>query len=932
MRAVQAHLLRYPDDAGAMVLASGVLNGQGRVDEAVTMLDSAARLSAEEGWKWRQRAASMLTRAQRWQEAIDRLESLLEERGELDDVRHELVAILNRRGFRFDANEHVRKLCRQGRASADELRGLMFPARSFAGLTEKPSVEDVERNRTLGELNVARAMYGEGDVKDASRVLETSRLVAQRHPEAMAFYGQMLIESQRYEVFDDWLGRVPPESQRYPGYWMALGGWAMRQREFDRAVGQFAEAVLREPGDLATTDRIRQALSAGGHRSESERFRARGVLIDRSRTITRQLFSGAAFDPAAIDELSRLLTDAGRPLEALAWYRIALMKMGSPAGAVRQLDQALAMAEQDGFERDNRQKVLCGIDVTRFPSDVRIADFRRTDATINDQPAEQPRDAAVEPAFADIAPQVGLEFTYYNAPTQRRREFRLHEQLGAGVACIDYDLDGHVDIYLGQASADPPEGLGTRPNLLARSLGDRLIAVTEFANCDDRGFTFGITAGDWNQDGFPDLVVGNLMQNTLLINQGDGTFAEQSGDHVWQQPRFTTSLAMGDVDGDALPDLVEVNYVDDPRVYDPIRYNPDGTPVRLPAPLDFRPSHDRLFLSVGDGSLAGQSIDGDGQVAPATGLGVVLTDLDGDRRNEIFVANDRLANHLWQRAVAGADEDGQWQNMAAVRGVAFGANGTPQGCMGIAVADFDFNGRPDLHVTNFEKEWNNQYMQDQVGVFDDMVVASGLDQPTYERLGFGVQALDYDNNGGEDLVIGNGHVEDYSREGRAFRMPTMVFSSEQSRFVAKEVGGDPAYWQSGHLSRALATCDWNNDGRVDFVVSDLLEPVALLENRTPTPYHWLQIQLVGTTAERDAIGASIQLSMGDRSLTKVVSSGDGYMCRNQPLVCCGLGEHQVVTQLEVHWPDGVVQRFENVAVDRRLVIVQSHGDLFELAR
>ncbi|WP_372897599.1 tetratricopeptide repeat protein, partial [Stieleria sp.] len=316
MQTVQTHLLRHPEDANAMVLASGLFNRLGQVDDAVAMLDSAAELSIDDGWKWRQRAASMLADAGRWQEAIDRLEALLDEQPDLENVRHELVAILNRRGFRFDANEHVRLLCRRGKANADELRGLMFPARSFVGLTEKPSVENVEQNRLLGELNVARAMYGEGDVKAASQLLETSRLVARRNPAAMAFYGQLLIESQRFDAFKDWLGRVEPGSQRYPGYWMALGGWAMRQREFDLAVGQFAEAVLREPGDLAATDRIRQALSAGGHGVEAERFRARGVLIDRMMTITRQLFSGAGMEPAAVDELSRVLTEVGRPLEA----------------------------------------------------------------------------------------------------------------------------------------------------------------------------------------------------------------------------------------------------------------------------------------------------------------------------------------------------------------------------------------------------------------------------------------------------------------------------------------------------------------------------------------------------------------------------------------------------------------------------------------
>ncbi|QDV47038.1 ASPIC and UnbV [Stieleria neptunia] len=929
MQAVQSHLLRYPDDSNAMVLASGLFNRLGQVDDAVAMLDSAAELSADDGWKWRQRAATMLSQAGRWGEAIARLEGLLQEQPELDDVRHALVAVLNQRGFRFDANEHVRRLSRTGNATLDELRGLIFPARSFTGMAEKPKVEDVEQHRVDGEMNVARAMYGEGDVRDASQVLRISRLLAQHHPAAMAFYGQLLIESQQFDAFQQWLGDVDQASHRYPAYWLALGGWAMRQRQFDLAAGQFGQAILREPGDLAATDRMAQALSAGGHLDDYERFRQRGVLIDRLMRVTRKLLTGK-IDPAAIDQISKLLNESGRPIEALGWYRIALQNMGSPANGLRQLNQALAMADDETFQRNNRALVLCGVDLDRFPSDVEGVALKTVMPNATPSPAEPSTVQSHDPVFANVASQVGLEFTYYNAPQQRPRELRLFEQFGAGVACIDYDLDGNVDFYLGQASSDPPHGRGTRPNMLSRSLGDRFVDVTASAQCDDRGYTCGITAGDWNQDGFPDLVIANLMGNTLLINRGDGTFVPHAGDSVWDEPLYTTSLAIGDVSGDHLPDLVEVNYVDDASVFDPIKYKADGTPVRLPAPLDFRPSRDRLFLSAGDGTMAGQWIDESGQVEPGTGLGVILTDLDGAPGNEILIVNDHLANHLWQRGVADVGRSNVWHDTAAAKGLAFGARGTPLGCMGVAVGDFDQNGRPDLHVTNFEREWNNQFMQDQSGFFDDLVVAFGLDQPTFKMLGFGVQAFDYDNNTKDDLVIGNGHIDDYSAEGRAFEMPTLVFALDQSRFVFKDVGGDPAYWNAGHLSRALASCDWNNDGRIDFVVTDLIEPLALLENRTQAPHHWVQLQLVGTTAERDAIGATVTVSIGDQTLTRVVQSGDGYMCRNQAIVSFGLGEHEAVKRLEIRWPDGEVQRFANLAADRRLIIVQSQDDAFEL--
>ncbi|MCA9137016.1 MAG: VCBS repeat-containing protein [Planctomycetales bacterium] len=928
---IQRHLLQFPDDPNAMVLASGLLKTDGLIDDAVAMLESAANADPGQKAKWRRQAAAVLYDAGRPLEAIARLESMLAEQPELDDVRHELVAMLNGRGFRFDANRHVRQLCRRGQARLDELQGLMFPTRSFTGLSEKPSVDEVDLNDRIGALNVARAMYGEGDVIEAAQVLTTSQLVKEKHPAAMAFLGQLLIESQQFDRFESWVQQVPEASQRYPAYWMARGGWAVHQRKFDVAVAQFAEAIRREPGDLAAIDRITQALAAGGHVEDQARFRRRGVLVDRLMTLTRDVVGASQFDPTPIEEMSTLLTDSGQPAVALAWYRIAVTRMGSPPAAIDQLNNAIRMLDDQEFRGDNLQKQLCGLDLKRFPSGFEIA------KSVSDEPTlesivvnEFPQ--TIEPVFSNVASEVGLDFTFYNGRVQVKREMRLFEQLGAGVACLDFDLDGRVDFYLGQASCEPPDGRGSRPNVMSRSLGKHFVAVTDSAHCDDRGYTCGITAGDWNQDGFPDLVVGNLTRNSLLINQGDGTFVMHHGDAVWNKPLVTTSLAMGDVDRDQLPDIVEVNYVDDARLYEPIEFGADGKPVRLPAPLDFRPSVDRVFLSVGDGSMAGRRLGNGNELTPATGLGVVVTDLDGQNGNEIFVANDRLANHLWEPQVSsGRPIETTWRDTAPARGIAFGAGGTPQGCMGIAVGDFDQNGRMDLHVTNFENEWNNQYMQDANGFFDDLVVSFGLDQVTYSMLGFGTQAIDYDNNLAVDLVIGNGNVEDYTALGRPFQMPTMLLTLVGTKFVRMNVEGDANFWERPHLSRALATCDWNNDGRMDVAVTDLIEPFALLENRTPTKYRWVQLKMVGTTAERDAIGATVTLSFGGRKITKVVQSGDGYMCKNQAILCFGLGPLKGdIDRIDVRWPDGSEQSWTGVPTGRRWLMIQSVSEPFEL--
>ncbi len=929
-RVVQKHLLQYPEDSDAMLLAAQASSARGQIDQAVRLLDNAASLEPESGKSWRTRAAVMLAQAGRWQEATRRLEALVAEYPDFDDARSRLADLLNLRGFRFDANEHIRLLCRRSGVTPDQLRGLMVPARSHIVFAKKPDIENREEVEKAGSLSVARALLSEGDVRDAYEVLKRSRLVEQKNPCAFAFYGQALIESQHFAAFEDWLSAAGPECQRYPAYWLAVGGWAMRHRQYSAAVRMFAEAVLREPGDAAANNRMLQALETAGHIEESERFRQRGVQMEDLIQLSKKIHADPSSHMEEIVELAQGLSDVGRSLESLGWYQVAVQMMGPSPEAMHAMDHAKRLVSQSERDLSSQREILCDINLNDFPLDLSLVsatESREHSADLSSSP-DRPRR---QPSFVNVASMVGVDFQYRNAPVSVERELRMFQQPGAGVACLDYDLNGSVDLYVAQASGDPPKGLGTRPNLLTRNLGNRFVDITQAAGCDDRGYTCGVTSGDWNQDGFPDLVVGNMLRNALFINQGDGTFRIQSGDSVWNDPKFTASLAMADVDGDHLPDIVEVNYLDDPHIYDAIQYRPDGTPI-LPAPGQFQPSVDRIFLSRGDGSMSGQVLGDSAGSNAASGLGVLVTNVDGKLGNEIFVANDHMANQFWERVKDSDSDRVSWQNSAAVRGVAYGPNGKPLGCMGIASADFDENGRLDLHVTNFDDQWSNLFMQNADGLFDDLVVAFGLDRPTFKMVGFGTQAIDYDNNSVIDLVIGNGHIDGVQPKGSVFEMPTQIFAFEASQFVPLQVTGDPSYWDQDHVSRALAVCDWNNDGRVDFVVTDLIHPLALLENRTNTNYHWLQLQLVGTRGERDAIGSTVKAIFGNQSITKVITAGDGYMSKNQSLVCFGLAAADTVERLEILWPDGVSQTLRAVAADRRWLVVQGEDEPFAFDR
>ncbi len=349
-----------------------------------------------------------------------------------------------------------------------------------------------------------------------------------------------------------------------------------------------------------------------------------------------------------------------------------------------------------------------------------------------------------------------------------------------------------------------------------------------------------------------------------------------------------------------------------------------------PRPLQFQAAIDRVFVATPDGGLSAQAISSEGRSDAATGLGLVVADFDGDGANEIFVANDLMPNQLWRRRnESGREEKSsiEFVDEAVFKGVANGGRGLSLGCMGVAASDFDGNGLLDLHITNFIDQWSNQYMQREDHGFDDLALPFQLDIATYPMVGFGTEALDYDNNSITDLVMGNGHIED-TGDGSEFRMPTQLFGGTGSEFNLLTVKGDK-YWTEKHLARGLITCDWNRDGKIDVAVTDLLEPFALFENQTTTDHHWVQFRLVGTQSERDAIGADVKVkyrcNQSNCVRTLFVTTGDGYLCRNESTLSLGLGEADAIDLVEVRWPSGVIQRFEHVGVNHRWLVVEDRS-------
>ena len=288
---------------------------------------------------------------------------------------------------------------------------------------------------------------------------------------------------------------------------------------------------------------------------------------------------------------------------------------------------------------------------------------------------------------------------------------------------------------------------------------------------------------------------------------------------------------------------------------------------------------------------------------------------------QLFVANDGVANFFFSVQ----DADFVFTEQAATLGVSMSGDGLAQACMGIASADVNQDGYLDFFVTNFDRESNTLYLGGD-GLFEDAARQSRLREPSLRMLGFGTQTVDGDLDGDADLVVVNGHVDDFSHFGTAYRMRPQYFRNNGrgvfSELAAAEIGSPFA---TEELGRGMCRIDWNRDGRADLAVSNLDTPASLLTNVSPHTGHFLKVKLVGTVTNRDAVGTIVRVVDGDWQQTQQRVAGDGYQCSNERVLTFGLGERTSVPVLEVRWLDGSSESFSNIKADRELVIVQGRG-------
>lgn len=548
-----------------------------------------------------------------------------------------------------------------------------------------------------------------------------------------------------------------------------------------------------------------------------------------------------------------------------------------------------------------------------------------------------------EVVFDEVAGSAGLHFQHFIGATGSDY---VPEIFGSGVALLDYDADGDLDVYVLQGTVldkqkSPKDAIFPPPaehfpgNRLYRNdliPGGKLqfTDVTEAAGVGGNGdYGMGAAVGDYNNDGHADLFVTNYGRDILFRNNGDSTFADVTKDALPVEESFGSSAAFVDYDGDGRLDLFVVRY-NSFTVRAAKKCSGYAGGREYCGPGDYQPIPSKLYHNDGNGRFSDVTQKAGISAAFGNGLGVACADFDGDGRIDIFVANDKTANQLWINKGNGSFED-----TALLAGAAFDANGNAHAGMGVAAGDFDGDGDVDIFISNIMGESHMLYQNQGQGMFEDVTNLYGFGHTTIPFTGFGTLWIDYDNDGLLDLFIANGEVRTIEAlRGKPFPydQKNQLFHNDGRRFRDVSAEAGPALALS-EVSRGAAFGDIDNDGDIDIVVSNANGPLRLLINRVGAQNHWLEAKLQGVTVNRDAYGARVALfRKGRPALWRRAAADGSYLSANDPRVHFGLGtdaelQANPIEGLLVVWPNGARETWHPLKTDALIELREGAGQM-----
>jgi hypothetical protein len=537
--------------------------------------------------------------------------------------------------------------------------------------------------------------------------------------------------------------------------------------------------------------------------------------------------------------------------------------------------------------------------------------------------AQEKSSAALRPIdhagkFVDIIRASGIDFQYQASHTSKKY---LLETMGPGVALFDYDNDGRLDIFVvNGAPLSDSMPKGAFPQKAGPKFWNRLYHqkkdgtfedVTEKAGLQGAGYGMGVAVGDYDNDGFEDLYVTAYGGNKLYHNNGDGTFTDVTEKAGVAGSGWSTSAIWVDLDGDGLLDLVVLRYLQ--WDFDDVWCGEHKEGYRAYCHPDyFKPIAPLVYHNDGNGHFT-EVAEKIGLGKPGKGLGIAIADYDRDGKVDLFIANDSTLEFLYHNK-----GDGTFEEVGLLSQVAVDGDGRTYAGMGVDFADYNNDGLPDIVVTDLANQRYALYKNDGDGLFSYTTITSGLGQLSMPHSGWGIRFFDFDNDGWKDLLIAQGHDLDtieLTSPNLRYREPMMLVRNTGTGFV--DVSADSGnVFQQPWVARGLAVGDIDNDGRVDAVVTTNDGALHILHNETTTSNHWLTLNLIGHKSNRDAIGAVVQMKTSAGLQMETVSTGGSYLSSSDKRVHFGLGADKRVASIEIHWPSGIVQTLHDVAADQ----------------
>jgi hypothetical protein len=531
----------------------------------------------------------------------------------------------------------------------------------------------------------------------------------------------------------------------------------------------------------------------------------------------------------------------------------------------------------------------------------------------------QPADPGLR--LIDVTGASGLRFTHNSGAYGGKL---LPETLGAGCAFLDYDGDGWQDILLVNGMDWPGHRRArSTPRLFHNNRNGTFTDVTARAGLDVEMYGMGVAVGDFNNDGFPDVLITCVGQNRLFRNTGKGTFVDATrASGLGNRSAFSTSAVWFDFDGDGLLDLFVCNYVRWAIEHD-VFCSMDGKTKSYCTPEAYRGDTGWLFRNRGNGTFEDVTATSGVFDTGSKALGVALIDDQGDGWLDLVVANDTQPNKLYRNL-----RNGRFREVGVPAGVAFSTEGRARAGMGIDTGDFDNSGRMGVAITNFDQEMIGLYRSPGAGLFEDVALRTGVGAASRNRLGFGCGFADMNLDGALDLVVANGHIDESVRSRRTgvghAQPPLLLINQGNGTFVDRAAAAGPAFAQP-RVGRGLAFGDFDNDGDVDVLMTTNNGPAVLFRNDQTAGHRSLRFTLQGTTSNRDAIGATVRIHHDGIVQSRMVKSGSSYLSQSELPVTFGVGRRDMVDRVVITWPGGRTEEFKAVKTGQAYRCVEGKG-------